>query len=296
MTSTLTDEQLLAFNSKGLIPGPEESEEPFLKRAHYCLALKKEMTKRLGDEVPFVTDENSEYTVPKRALDLAETLYAISPSWIPLFYSNYKLAPWHGGCAWIFQQNDETPTGAFLQLRRNFASKESYLGLYDRNELMAHELSHVGRMCFNELRFEEILAYRSSPSPLRRWLGAIAQSSSETSAFILLLCVILFLDFYGLSSQSSSLQKSIAWLHVLPVGLIAWGFLRLRKRQNEFESCLHRLEKLLHDKHKAEGFIYRLTDREIISFSKMSVEDLRKALEEKKESSLRWRLLFKAYL
>lgn len=293
---SLTDAQLLEYNSLGLIPGPKESEEEFLKRAAYCLSLKDEIINLLSHELPFVNEPLSSVGILVPALEETRILYDCRPSWIPLFFSNFRLLPWHGGCAWIFQQTEESPTAAFLQLRRAFLQSETYLGLYSRKELIAHELCHVGRMCFEEPRFEEILAYRTSKSKLRRWLGAIAQSSWETTAFFLLLCLILGLDLYALYSGSPHLLQSLFWLKLLPISFFGLGFLRLFRRQSQFAKCLKNLREAIQDKAKAASVIYRLTDSEIMHFSKMIPQEIPLELEERKDSSLRWRLIHLAYL
>ena len=159
----ISNAQLDAFNRQGLIPGPDETEEEFLERANYCLELKTSLP------TPFenVSKEDLELgdSCVKQAFSLTEKIYDIVPEWIPLFFSNYRLAPWHGGCAWIFQFSEETPCAAFFQLRRAFKQASHYLGIYDRNELIAHELTHASRMMFQEPRFEEIIAYQSASSP-----------------------------------------------------------------------------------------------------------------------------------
>ncbi|MCE5318775.1 MAG: hypothetical protein LLG04_15610 [Parachlamydia sp.] len=292
MDINLTDSQLIELNRQGLIPGPDETEEAFLKRTQYCLSLKTEIAEKL--QLPFSDQEASSEEFVQPALAVTRKSYDIAPGWIPLFFSNHKLFPWHGGCVWIFQQSEESPTAAFLQLRRAFLNSETYLGLYSRNELIAHELCHVGRMCFEEPRFEEILAYRTSPSRLRGWLGAIAQSSCESMAFFLLLCLILAVDLYALAFDVP--LESLAWLKLLPIGMFGAGLLRLIMRNQQFDQCLANLQKLLKDSQKASAVIYRLTDREIISFSHMAPDCFQDAIEERKGSSLRWRCIDKAYL
>lgn len=291
MDTNFTDAQLIEFNRQGLIPGPDENEEAFLKRAHYCLNLKSEIAEKL--ELPFSDRDHAPEEVLQPALEKTRKEYDLAPTWIPLFFSNHHLLPWHGGCAWIFQANEESPTAAFLQLRRAFLNSEKYLGIYSRKELIAHELCHVGRMCFEEPRFEEIIAYRTSPSGLRRWLGAIAQSSWETMAFVLLLCLILAVDLYALAYDIP--LESLAWLKLLPIGLLGAGFFRLIKRQQQFDHCLANLQKFFKDPRKASAVIYRLTDREIISFSQQGIECFEDVINEKKGTSLRWRCIEKAY-
>lgn len=268
----ISDETLLELNSKGLIPGPGETEEQFLERAEYSLNLKKEL-------------ESTSEELLKPACAAVKQLYGINPSWVPLFFSNKDLLPWHGGCACIFQEENRPPA-AFLQLRRPFAKQETYLGLYKRDELIAHELCHVGRICFEEPRFEEILAYRTSSSPFQSWLGAIAQAPWETMLFFLSLCAALFVDivalFWGV--------EILLWIKLLPVVLFLAALFRLIHRRRQFFGCLDHLKTTLQSDEKASGLIYRLTDAEIIAFSK------KVPIKEKKDSTLRWRLIQLAYL
>ena len=94
-----------------------------------------------------------------------------------MIFSNERLAPWHGGCAWIFQFAEGLPTAALIQLRQVFSRQPTFLGIYHRDELLTHELVHVGRMKFEEPRFEELFAYETSTSAFRRWFGPLIQAS-----------------------------------------------------------------------------------------------------------------------
>ena len=57
-------------------------------------------------------------------------------------------------------------------------------------EILAHEEVHILRAAFTEPQFEELLAYQTSSSPLRRFLGPLFQAPWESYAF-LLLCALL---------------------------------------------------------------------------------------------------------
>src|SRR5438128_8754164 len=96
----ITDSYLMTCNKMGLIPGPEEYEEDFLKRIDYCLHLKDKMASEDNLELP-----SEMQTIPKDLADemskITLPLFDIAPNWIPVIYSNQKLTPWHGGCAWI---------------------------------------------------------------------------------------------------------------------------------------------------------------------------------------------------
>ncbi len=283
----ISDNDLILCNQQGFIPGPEETDEQYLKRVAYCLNLKENMLQE-GCEVPpemqpipkDLIDDFSKITVP---------LFDICPNWIPIVFSNQQLAPWHGGCAWIFQYNEKTPMGAFFQLRRAFAKKEHYLGIYSRSELLAHETAHVGRMLFEEPRFEEILAYRTSPSTFRRWFGPIVQSPWESMVFLFLLLISVVIQFFIAYSDVPRETFLGFWSMLLPLGWLTLGLIRLWRGHSQFNSCLDGLKIIAGDEKKANALIFRLQDSEITAFSKMSLDEIHQYADFQK--SLRWRLI-----
>ena len=131
---SLSDHELLEYNKQGLIPGPQETEEAFAERASYCLHLKSLIPQMLARELPFGLEDlhfSDESLIG--GCEKARELYDIYPRWVPIFFSNYKLAFWQGGCAWIFQKSEKTPTSSFFQLRQNFRYSQKYLGIYRPN-------------------------------------------------------------------------------------------------------------------------------------------------------------------
>lgn len=294
----LSDEQLIAFNKRGIIPGPYETEEDFIKRAHFCLGLRQELSQSSDIPASFEQIEsNLSQSILKPAFAVSEELFDITPDWIPIVFSNDQMPPWHGGCAWIFQLSDDTPTAALLQLRKQFYNAERYLGLYDRTEIASHELSHVGRMLFEEPRFEEVLAYRTSKSRLRRWLGPIVESAKESLWFVLLLGVLVMADIALIATGQHQAYEWAMWFKAMPLAIVGYGLLRLSKRQRQFDRCLRNLEIVYSDKKIAQAVIYRLTDQEIESFSAQTAESIRSHIQQEQEapSSLRWRLITVAY-
>lgn len=289
-------EELLHYNRLGIVPGPLETLEEFVKRARYCLDLKQSFETKLAREAPFSHQNRASDGVIKEAFPTTELLYDIQPDWIPLFFSNYKLSFWHGGCAWIFQENDETPMAAFFQLRKTFQTKPSYLGLYKRDKLIAHELSHVGRMMFEEIRFEEVLSYRSDSSRFRRYFGPIMQSSWESALFVILLFLILMVDLSMVNVLSESAYRNMMWWKLVPIGMILYALGRLIRRQGQFSRCLKKLKNICQNTPKANAVIYRLTDEEICRFAQFSPAKILEYAKQQKEETLRWAIIFEAYL
>jgi hypothetical protein len=151
----MNDHELLAYFRRGLIPGPDESQESFSLRVqkntplnHFEWAAVAEKTKHFG--------------------------WAID--WMPIVYSNYKLAWWEGAATWI----SEKP---FIQLRTGF-QKGSYLG-YSRLDVLAHEAVHAARIEFKEPLFEEMLAYSVAPQKWKRFFGPLFSRSWEPLVLLL---------------------------------------------------------------------------------------------------------------
>lgn len=281
------------WNAQGLIPGPDESEAAFQERVAFCQNLDKNLEQAVGIDFPFDIKDQPSKEILDEVLLLTQELYGIEPHWILLFFSNYHLAPWHGGCAWIFQLNDQTPTAAFLQLRAHFRKTTHFLGIYQRSELIAHELAHVGRMLYQEPQFEEILAYQTSSSRWRRWLGPIVQSSKESFFFILLLGLAILTDFAVLS-LGPQMTALAWWTRLLPLVFFVLALGRLVYRNQIFKHCLQKLE-TLYSPLEARHLLYRLRDREIKHFSHLSPLKIREFMDEADHSSFRWHFLKTLY-
>jgi len=293
--TNLTNEDLIKLNHEGLIPGPNENEEEFRKRADYCLKLKDILAQDLEKQFNLEKQDFGSEQLVREALPSIKKFFDIDPTWIPIFFSNYKLSPWHGGCAWIFQLTNETPMAAFFQLRQTFRKSRKYLGLYDREELIAHELCHVGRMMFQEPKYEEIIAYRTSKSWFRRWFGPIVQNSWESMLFLVVLLLILVMDFALAGFDQTEAFELAMWFKLIPIALIIYALVRLVLRQDRFSKCLHNVLDAVGDENKANAVVYRLQDKEINLFSRMRQEEIRIYATENAEKSLRWRLLKSAY-
>lgn len=281
------------WNLQGFIPGPEESEEAFQERVVFCQNLENNLEKTLGAHLPFEVNDQQSREILEEVLPRTNELYGIQPRWVPLFFNNYQLAPWHGGCAWIFQLNDQTPTAAFLQLRNHFRHSPSFLGIYQRSELIAHELAHVGRMLYQEPQFEEFFAYQSSSSRLRRWLGPIVQSSKESLFFILLLGLVVMTDLALLSLGTK--MDALSWgVRLLPLLFLALALGRLIYRHQTLQRCLKNLE-TLYTFSQAKHILYRLRDNEIKEFSKFSPLETQEFIDQATDGSFRWRFLKTLY-
>lgn len=247
----LTDVELLALNQRGLIPGPEEREDQFLKR----IQIKQEIG--LSD---------SDW---QGARAITESLFDFSADWVHAFYAKKRLPLWQGAVTWI----GELPT---IQLHPRF--KKGKFFIYHRDEVLAHEAVHAARHAFSEPRFEEHFAYLTSKDPLRRWLGPLFRTSTESALFLLFLVGTL---------PTTLLSPFLPALLTLSVSLIA--LVRVALSHKTLKRCQRKLETLL--KKPALPLLLRLTDREIKTFANASEDEIRAYVQTQKNSSLRWRML-----
>lgn len=293
----LLEDNLLIYNRMGLIPGPHEMRESFIDRVDYSLNLKDNLPEELKTQLEDNSSRNELVAseVLHQATNNLKNIYDCSPDWTPLFFSNYKLPFWQGGCAWIFQMTENSPTSALIQLRKIFSRTPNYLKIYSRKELLTHELAHCGRMMFQEPKFEELLAYRTAKSAFRRWIGPLLQSSMESAMFMLLLFVLIVFDVFLLALGKPDAYFLALWLKLIPGAFLAGALIRLWKRQKMLDTCINHLRECVGDRGKATAVAYRLSDNEIKLFAESSCEMIRDYARGQVKQELRWEVIHKAY-
>lgn len=288
--------EFFLLNSQGFIPGLKETEEEFKQRVEFCKNLLMHFETNTGEKLPFELTDLASKEALNEAFSLTKHLYGIAPQWVPLFFSNHELAFWHGGCAWIFQMQETAPLAALLQLRRHFRNHSTYLNIYHRKELIAHELAHVGRLMFDEPKFEEFFAYQTSPYRWRRFLGPLIQSSSESLFFIFSLAFVLIADLALFATHYSHFYLANHWLKLIPLFLIFLASIRLFKRHRTLAKCLKHLNSLTSEQGTALHLLYRLSDQEINQFANWPLESIKTYMEQQANTNFRWLFLKTIYL
>lgn len=278
----ISEEKSAQWNKLGLVQGPNESDDEYVRRADYCLHLVETLPKEHGEFIPGQVMERADTPLAEEAWQKTRELFDFAPLWAPLFFSNHQLAPWHGGCAWIFQTTESSPLGALFQLRRRFKDHVSFLGLYRREVLLAHEAVHVARMAFQEPKFEELIAYRTSDSGFQKCCGALVETSKEAAVFVLTLFLVVVVNLAGIGM--GAIPTWILWLNAIPFAMAIAALVRLYIRQNQYMRCIKVLGAI---SAKPEAIACRLSDNEIIEFGKRDPVELKQWIKEQK--SLRWR-------
>jgi hypothetical protein len=248
----MTDQDLLALDKIGFIPGPGENEEQFLERIS---AAKKKFSE--GNWLP-----ESHWDWVREYLD---QMFHVKPLYICAFYSNKGLTPWQGGAAWIEGRKLNS-----IQLREALR-KKTFFGLYSREEILAHEAVHAARSGFDESRCEEFFAYMTSEKKWRRVLGPILQRPWEAWPF--LLCNLVA-PFWPAGYFVAGLWAAL-------------GFVRLIKQHWLLKRAAANILKTTRDPRRTRAVLFRLTDGEIKRFSRGENVMLFAEMQD----CLRWRVI-----
>lgn len=224
-------------------------------------------------------------------------MYDLAVSWVPIEYSNAGLRPWEAGCTWYDEDPESCPT---IQLNSHFEQSPTYLGIYHKDEVLAHEYVHAVRVGLGSNAFEEIFAYLVSYSRatslfgkvaagIRVALGPLFEHTWESLVLVLFFVALMLAALGELYMQSSYILP----VAVLAMTLTAYFFARLSVRWLQWWRCKWHLDSLL--KASSLPLMVRLTDDEIILFSHLQPAAIQEWIADQPQD-FRWNLLSKAYL
>ncbi|MGL5264463.1 MAG: hypothetical protein ACRDAI_07870 [Candidatus Rhabdochlamydia sp.] len=257
----INDSQLREYNFYGFIPGPKEEDFIFLKRVELAKGRK----------------------FFHQGMNVVQSLFGVYPDWVKIELAS-RLHLWEAAATYM-----EERQGVFMPVVQ--IKKRGIPFWCSQEEILAHELVHATRIAFTESFFEEVLAYRTSHSWLRRYFGPIFFHPIEVIVFLLVLGGAWLYQLGYLFFFDKVPQLSL-WIPFISIGLL---MIRLIMVQTIFSLCLKKLRKLLKQRDKALGFALRLSDREIIDFAFTSLDKARKYIEKAQAKNLRWRMLALIY-
>ncbi len=229
--------------------------------------------------------------VPREVLreglaDARET-YRISPLWVPAFYDN-RFLPWYVGGAMFFDPS-AGPFRVCLVLREGFRHSDRWL-IYDRAEIISHELCHVARAAIEQNVFEEPLAYRLSGSGLRRLLGGAFRGRWEAPA---VLC--------GAALPAAAAVGEVfgmePWLKIPAAVPLAAVVAALGWRALRTAGDLRRAAAALRTAYEeaADAVLFRCTDEDIRALARQPMNAVGKWLEDRGDSP-RWQIIRRRFL
>ncbi len=191
-TEDFTNQEfLLELDSHGIFPAAGESDEKFrarlLKEYEYVESVNSANEKILlwqsddgKDKLEVREIDRIEKELFEPAWELTRNLYGFAVDYVRGFYLFDKVGLLWGGCSLY---DDETQMKIFL-LRPAFRNKKRFL-IYNRTELIAHELCHCARQVLRDNDIEEYFAYQTAESPLRRYIGNCFIRESDALLFLL---------------------------------------------------------------------------------------------------------------
>jgi hypothetical protein len=215
------DESYLELYQAGFLPGPKESKEAFF----YRVALLRKIAACPAKYITEKSFRGSIFTPVDRAY---------------LLIDHCKHRFFQASSTTIL----EVETGVFIPVIKT-PSKFSSL-FVDSKEVMAHEQIHAQRAQFDEPKFEEIIAYRSSKSRFRQMISPVISTTKQQGLFFLL---VLFMPV--------SLYPFLAF--------ILWCSITSFTRQNHIHRCLANLKQI---SSFPEELLMAMTDKEILQMSK----------------------------
>lgn len=288
-------ESAAELDSLGFLAAPGEDEAAYAARlkteeekiVRFRTQLQRE--KVLEPYQGLIVDSHSE--IPPEILDeAAETTrnaYGFEIRWVPGFFPVRGLGLLWGGCS--IGSYEDIP--ALFIIRRSFEKKRRFF-IYSREELTSHELCHVARSPLNDMPYEEHFAYAISHSALRRYSGNCFKSEKDALFFLLpvflLLAVQILRTFYR-----PDIPALPFWIlaFVWPVWLLIANA-KARKRYFRAESALRPYTD------RPQAVLFRCVSDEINAFADAAddPEAVRKMLEDKKNSDLRWKIIYHRFM
>lgn len=283
---------LAELDQRGLLLAPNENLVEYKKRLagldKSLHDIEKDIFQKDGikfsDDLILCRENHISAEIMEEAAEHTRSFYDFNIGWMPGFFLSKRLGMLWGGCA-IFLQNNALPI--FL-IRTNFAKSKRWL-FYRRDELMAHELCHVARIPIGDKSFEELFAYRLSPSRLRRYIGNCFQSQYDAILFIMPIFLLLFIQIF-------KTVFSLQWLPTYPFWILTilyplFLLIRNQSARNHFFRAKQNLEELPF--RNTLAVLFRCTKNEIfeIAHLKNRSSELSDWIKKHVDSELRWKVI-----
>lgn len=252
-------DDLALDNQLGFICFPEETEKDFVVRKRFLKNFKT-------THQTFIEDEKLSN------IDFFDKELDLSVNW--LLIKKGKVPFWEMGRTWDVFLEDQA------------VSYIEYSSHFEKNlaNLLRHEVIHVVRQGFREPIFEEILAFATDKSPIRKFWGPLFRRPFEVYVVLTwFLCGFIF-SIFGFFVNAFFVS------YVLSFFFLSF---RLFFNQNAFKNGLKTIKKVFKTEDPLKIAI-RLTDQEILFFSKNSSQRVLEYI--KSQNSLRWTQIRSAYL
>ena len=296
ITTKCTTTELLRLDQAGFLPAPGMSEEEFIGNADKILETHRRFDEFLEQngsagifDIATVTPQDRiAPEIVDEVAGITEKLYGFSVRHVPGFYLTRAVGLLWGGC----MLGDPDEYFSVMLLRDAFKKRRRFLN-YTRDELLAHELCHSVRQSLAEISLEEYFAYRSSSSPIRRYLGNCFIRDIDALLFVV---PMMFLPVVELLRA--------LWVPQLPVwpfwilAMVYPAFLLIRNALSR--RIVRRAGKALASCRvkRVDAVLFRSTPRELkqIALFRNQPEKFREWAEETAKTELRWQIILRRFV
>ena len=179
-------DMLAAYDANGFLLGADESAEDFAKRIRLFQTNRQKLEDALrkdgkydAEGIIVTPDDRIPNTLFAKIAEHTKRLYRFQIDWVPGFFIDPSFSLLFGGCAFCSYPDFFT----MFIIRRTFKTQEKWL-IYNRDELLAHELCHVARIALLSEEFEETFAYQTSASSFRKLIGGIFRKQTDSFLFL----------------------------------------------------------------------------------------------------------------
>ncbi|MDD3155619.1 MAG: hypothetical protein PHS41_12205 [Victivallaceae bacterium] len=182
-------EEAAKLDASGFVPGATESADAYFQRVERLRSWAAELrttvenlpageTLELAGLFPVGRNDLIPAEILSESARITEQLYDFTSMELPGFFTSKTLGLLWGGCSF---SDDET---VVFILRKSYRNRKRFL-IYDRDELLSHELCHAARSMLDDPMWEEYFAYQTAKKRLRRWLGCAFLNGSDAVLFLL---------------------------------------------------------------------------------------------------------------
>lgn len=218
----------------------------------------------------------------EEAMERTREAYGFSVRWVPGFFPEREFGPFWGGCA-VWEEENPTPV---IVIRKNFAKKQKWF-IYDRTELISHELCHAARMPLMDQELEEHFAYGISKKWLRRTIGNCFQKDTDAILFVIPAIILALV-------QSAITFLHLEWLPIWPFWILAliWPVYLIARncvQTGKYKKAYKNLQ--MAGFSNPRRILFRSIYEETSLFAKTRPDHLKTLLNEKAEKEFRWRVI-----
>lgn len=287
-------ELLCKLDDNGFFAKVNESFEDFRGRLmseyehieKFTESINGESSIKLFDDIEVSKSDLIDNSIILEAIEETKKLYDFQIDYLPGFFLSKDIGLLWGGCS-IY--DEETSQRIFL-IRKSFKSQKRWF-IYDRSELLAHELCHSARQILLDHSLEEYFAYQTSESKFRRYMGNCFISDFDAILFV----------FPALLMLGVQIVNSYFWdkLWVWPFWLLTIGvFFFFIIRNYLARALISTAEKKLKawNIKKINGLLFRCTREEIAEIIKLkSEEEFKGYLNLKAREEIRFKVILKKW-